>query len=98
VKSKDAPSELNLYEIPFKGTDAPSDHRQKKGVPMAGHKYRVGQILFFSPSIFEAASRKGAYRVVRLLPAEGGNNQYRLKSEADGHECVVRESQLASSW
>jgi hypothetical protein len=61
---------------------------------MAGHKFVVGQSLFFSPSIFETASAKGTFRVVSLLPADAGDNQYRLKSDADGHERVVRESLL----
>lgn len=59
------------------------------------HKFKIGQILMFSPSIFEPAIRKGHYKVVSLLPADGGDNQYRLKSEQDGHERVVREGQLA---
>ncbi len=61
------------------------------------HKFKVGQMLIFSPSIFEPAMRKGNYRVVSLLPADGGDNQYRLKSETDGHERVVREGQLTVS-
>jgi hypothetical protein len=63
---------------------------------MDGHKFTVGQTLFFSPNAFEDAAEKGAYCVVRLLPADSGDNQYRLKSVADGHERIVRESQLAA--
>ncbi|PKU24747.1 hypothetical protein CWS72_10100 [Telmatospirillum siberiense] len=63
---------------------------------MLVHRYKVGQVLHYSPGIFEAVAWQGLYRVVRLLPAEGGDNQYRLKNEADGHERVVRESQLSA--
>jgi hypothetical protein len=32
---------------------------------------------------------------VRLLPAEASDQQYRVKSTLDGHERVVKESQLS---
>jgi hypothetical protein len=35
------------------------------------------------------------FQIIRLLPAEGGNPQYRIKSLRDGHERVVVESDLA---
>jgi hypothetical protein len=87
----------NLYRtaIPFQRADLSSRHHREKGRPMADHKFAVGQTLFFSPSIFEPIKPMGHYCVVRLLPADGGDPQYRLKSETDGHERVVRESQLA---
>ncbi|MDR3515511.1 MAG: hypothetical protein P4M00_06830 [Azospirillaceae bacterium] len=72
----------------------PAAHSRTLGLPVNGHMFKVGQTLFFSPSIFEAATRRGNYRVVALLPADGGDNQYRVKSATDGHERVVRESQL----
>ena len=37
----------------------------------------------------------GRYKIVRLMPpTTGGNNQYRIKSLKDGHERIVRESDL----
>lgn len=68
--------------------------RRANGMPLIGHKFKLGETLVFLPSAFEAATRKGNYRVVRLLPAEGSDPQYLVKSETDGHERVVRESQL----
>ena len=38
----------------------------------------------------------GSYTVQRLLPEEGRDCQYRVKDTRDGHERVVRESQLAT--
>lgn len=35
------------------------------------------------------------FEIVRLLPSEHGNPQYRIKSLRDGHERVVTESDLA---
>jgi hypothetical protein len=35
--------------------------------------------------------------VVRLLPEDASVFQYRVKSQADGHERIVREDQLSRS-
>jgi hypothetical protein len=72
----------------------PVSRNRALGLPLNGHLFKVGQTLFFTPSIFEAATRRGNYNVVALLPADGGDNQYRVKNSTDGHERVVRESQL----
>jgi hypothetical protein len=61
---------------------------------MAEHKFSVGQALQFSPSLGEDRRRKGRYKVVRQLPETGNLLQYRIKSEIDGHERVVREDQV----
>ncbi len=61
---------------------------------MNGHRYRVGQTVNFKPDRREQSARRGRYEIVRLLPAEGIDNQYRVRSVSDGHERVVRESQL----
>jgi hypothetical protein len=58
------------------------------------HKFRVGETVHYRPNAFDRATSRGDYEILRLLPAEGTDNQYRLKSVADGHERVVRESQL----
>ena len=69
------------------------------GTPLAGaengfHKFALGQTLRFSPSLGEDSRRKGRYKVVRQLPEAGNAFQYRIKSETDGHERVVREDQI----
>ena len=61
---------------------------------MKRHKYSVGEMVHFTPAAFDQGARRGNYRVLRQLPAEGADNQYRIKSSLDGHERVVRESQL----
>lgn len=38
----------------------------------------------------------GSFEVVRILPAERGNNQYRIRSVVDGHERVVMEGEIGS--
>jgi hypothetical protein len=56
---------------------------------MAAHKFAVGQTVQFSPDLGQDG--RGRFTVVRLLPQA----QYRVKSQRDGHERVVREGQLA---
>lgn len=63
---------------------------------MYTHRFTVGQIVRFSPGPREAAAPRGIFEVVRLLPPEAKNNQYRIKSTTDGHERVAKESQLAT--
>jgi hypothetical protein len=63
---------------------------------MATHKFAVGQTVRFSPDRDqEPATKGGLFKIVRLLPEAGGVLQYRVKSEIDGHERVVREDQLS---
>ena len=61
---------------------------------MATHKFAVGQTLHFSPGLGGDNKRQGRYKVVRQVPETGGIFQYRIKSEMDGHERVVREDQV----
>jgi hypothetical protein len=63
---------------------------------MSAHKFSVGQTVRFSPdrNQREIAGR-ASFTVVRLLPEEASVFQYRVKSQLDGHERVVREDQLA---
>ena len=61
---------------------------------MTTHKFAVGQALHFSPGPGEDRKSKGRYKVVRQLPETGNMLQYRIKSETDGQERVVREDQV----
>jgi hypothetical protein len=61
---------------------------------MATHKFSIGQALQFSPGLGQDSKAKGRYKVVRQLPETGNVLQYRIKSEVDGQERVVREDQI----
>ena len=39
----------------------------------------------------------GAYQVVKLLPSDGDDYQYRIKSASEAFERVAKESQLDRS-
>ena len=58
-----------------------------------GHKFKIGQIVRFTPGAHER-SWGGMYQVVACLPEERGDQHYRIKSVKDAHQRVVRESQI----
>ncbi|MFO1060027.1 MAG: hypothetical protein U1E53_24050 [Dongiaceae bacterium] len=61
---------------------------------MTRHSFSVGDEVRFDPGIFERTSVAGSYCVVKLLPPDGADLQYRVRSLSDGHERVAREFQL----
>ena len=61
---------------------------------MALHRFTVGQSIEFVPDRFDATATRGAYTVVRLHPNDASDREYRVKNARDGHERVVRESQI----
>ena len=61
---------------------------------MPHHSFAVGQRLEFDPGKFDGTAARGTHTIVRLLPNDGSDREYRVKNARDGHERVVRESQL----
>ena len=61
------------------------------------HKYKVGSSVYFTASNVSRPAASGTYVVVRLLPTEGDDCQYRIKSSTEAFERVAKESQLALS-
>ena len=56
------------------------------------HKFHVGESVTMSP----ATSRNvpgGVYEVIKQLPDNGGEPEYRIKSANEPHERVARESE-----
>ena len=58
------------------------------------HKYRVGQTVFYTSSPISRPGASGSYQVVRLLPSDGEDYQYRIKHSGEAFERVAKESQL----
>jgi len=59
------------------------------------HKFKIGQTVELIPNRLDGNIPAGSYTIQRLLPAEGRTLQYRVKNARDGHERVVRETQIA---
>lgn len=76
---------------------APSPPVQPKdaiSLPRRMHKYQVGEMVYYTSPSFGRAAATGSYTVVKLLPSEGDDYQYRIKSSGEAFERVAKESQL----
>jgi hypothetical protein len=58
------------------------------------HKFEVGQTVFYTSSPISRPGASGSYKVVRLLPSDGEDYQYRIKNPGEAFERVAKESQL----
>jgi hypothetical protein len=61
------------------------------------HKFPVGATVYFTASNVSRPAASGTYEVIRQLPTEGDDCQYRIKSSSEAFERVAKESQLAVS-
>jgi hypothetical protein len=62
--------------------------------PLRSHRFRVGQTVFYTSSPISRPGATGSYEVVRLLPSDGDDYQYRIKNPGEAFERVAKESQL----
>lgn len=58
------------------------------------HRFSIGQTVRLNREFHYRQVAKGDYEVVRQLPDEHGEYQYRIKSTHENHERVVNESEL----
>jgi hypothetical protein len=61
---------------------------------VSAHKFHVGQTVHYMSGPFGRGGTSGVYQIVRVLPREGDDQQYRIKSASEPHERVAKESQL----
>jgi hypothetical protein len=64
------------------------------GHSLQTHKFHVGQAVFYTSSPISRPGASGSYKVVRLLPSDGEDYQYRIKNPGEAFERVAKESQL----
>jgi hypothetical protein len=65
-----------------------------RGAMFQTHKYRVGQTVLYTSSPISRPGASGSYKVVKLLPSDGDDYQYRIKNPGEAFERVAKESQL----
>ncbi len=58
------------------------------------HKYSVGQSVRYTAGPFGRFGASGSFKIVKLLPPDGDEHQYRIKSPSEAFERVAKESQL----
>jgi hypothetical protein len=56
-------------------------------------KFRAGQVVRLCRSPYRS-SADGEYKIVRSLPTNGGEPEYRVKSLREAFERVVKESEM----
>lgn len=60
---------------------------------MPQHRFSIGQHLVLTSGRYNIAPA-GGYTVVRLLPNDSLDREYRVRHRQDGHERVLRESEM----
>jgi hypothetical protein len=63
-------------------------------IVLRSHRYHVGDIVYYTSPSFGRAAATGSYTVVKQLPSEGDDYQYRIKNNEEAFERVAKESQL----
>jgi len=63
-------------------------------IDVTKNKFMVGQIVRFTSGTVGRPGAGGSYKIIRVLPLEGDEHQYRIKSAHEPHERIARESQL----
>jgi hypothetical protein len=63
--------------------------------PVSQHKFRVGELVDYIPRRLSRPLTARGYKVLRLLPAEGSDFLYRIKSVDEAFERIAREHELA---
>jgi hypothetical protein len=61
---------------------------------MARHKFKVGQVVDFAQARLALPAVHGLYEIVRLLPSDGAQFQYRIKATGESFERMAKEGQL----
>ena len=64
---------------------------------MQDHKFQIGQTVYFTSRPIGHLVANSTYEVVKLLPSDGADYQYRIKNANEVFERVARESQLEFS-
>jgi hypothetical protein len=58
------------------------------------HRFKVGQMVDYAPARTGMAASSRGYKIIRLLPREGVDVFYRIKSAAETFERVAKEQDL----
>jgi hypothetical protein len=64
------------------------------GNHLSNHNFKVGQSVLYT-RIYGRGAASGVYKVTQLLPSEGDDCRYRIKSSDEPYERVVVESELS---
>lgn len=58
------------------------------------HKFKVGQMVDYSPNRSSLLASSRGYEILQLLPREGVDLLYRIKSPNESYQRVAKEQDL----
>jgi hypothetical protein len=87
--------DLDRWGVARKGAESVS--MASRRTALKEHKFRIGQCVFYTSRPIGHMIANSTYEVVKLLPSDGADFQYRIKNAKEAFERVVRESQLEYS-
>jgi hypothetical protein len=58
------------------------------------HRFKVGQSVNYTSGTRRQPGFSGVYKITQLLPADGDERLYRIKSADEPHERVAKETEL----
>jgi hypothetical protein len=67
--------------------------RKALGDDVSGHKFKVGQTVHYTSEPYGSGWCGGVFNIM-LLPPQGGDYQYRIKSADEPYDRVVKEGEL----
>lgn len=85
--------QMSLQDKVRRLNDIGTQRRRKPENRMSAHRFKPGQVVTYHPPKGSIGG-SSMYRVLRLLPLEGGELKYRIRSATDNCERVATEGQL----
>ena len=61
------------------------------GDDVSDHKFKVGQTVHYTSGPYPSSWRGGVFKIMQLLPPQGGDYQYRIKNADEPYDRVVKE-------
>jgi hypothetical protein len=61
---------------------------------LKSHKFTLGQTVRYIAGPLNRATADGSFKIMKLLPPDGDEYQYRIKNTEEAFERVAKESQL----
>jgi hypothetical protein len=94
-------SSISLLYSPRSG-ETPLDKSKSvsfevRRIALQEHKFQIGETVYFASRPIGHMIANSTYQVVRLLPSDGSDYQYRIKNPNEAFERVARESHLEYS-
>jgi len=79
--------------VAYQGATRPIQSIAKEDA-VSSHRFKIGQSVNYMSGSFGVGRGSGVYKITQLLPPEGDDFQYKIKSAGEPHERAAKESQL----